>query len=50
MNPKNYKAGDKRMVSNLKKKLGFNKDDELRTGDMLERLNEKKKLAMRGLI
>lgn len=50
MNPKNYKPLDKRMVTNLKKKLGFKKEDNLRAGDMLERLNEKKKLAIRGLI
>ncbi len=50
MDPKKYKAQDKRMVTSLKKKLGFEKGIEPRTGEMLEKLNEKKKLAIRGLI
>ncbi len=50
MNPKDYKKEDKRQISNLKRKLGIDKNMPLRPGDMLEKLNEKKKLAIRGLI
>lgn len=50
MNPKNYSSKDKRQITNLKKKLGFDKGMEPQTGEMLEKLNEKKKLAIRGLI
>lgn len=38
------------MEAVLKKKLGFKKGEEIKPGDMLERLNERKRVAINGLI
>lgn len=50
MNLEEYKKGDKRNMSALKRKLGIKKGEEVKTGDMLAKMQEKKRIATMGMV
>jgi hypothetical protein len=50
MNPKNYTSKDKRTLTLLKKKLGVSKEESTQAGDLISKMNEKKRLSIKGLV
>ncbi len=45
-----YKAKKKYEEAALKRKLGIKKDDKLSAGDMIAKMNDKKRTAIMGMV
>lgn len=50
MKIEDYRKDAKKMQSVAKRKLGIKKGEEVKTGDMISRMNEKKRAAIMGLV